>query len=230
MAQITREVLNATGMSLSAYCGGLSNIGIGVTGTWVGTVAFYGSTDGLNFFTLSLTPFASGTAVNSITANGNYFTPASNLIAVRVVFTRTSGSAQVNIAVANDASWQDAFLTQIQIYNNSSTTSGTNTLTQASQTNRAWNLTDLDISIAGPSWAGGTAKLTIYDGTVSGNVFFSEYLSEVAGSVGRLYNINLPTGADGVKSLVNTPGNAMTIVVSGLPSQACSINARFSAA
>ena len=229
MAQLTREVLNADGMSLTAYVGGQANVGFGVTGTWVGTVSFYGSVDGLNFFALSVTPFASGTAVNSTTANGNWFSAVKNLIAVRATFTRTSGSVQVNIAPANDSSWQDAFLSQSTIFTSSSATSGTNTLTQAAQANRAWNLTFLEVSCAGPGF-GGNAKITIYDGTVAGTVLFADWLTSPVGSVGTVQKINLPVGADGLPGLVNTPGNAMTIVITNPGSNATIINTKFQAA
>ena len=229
-AQRTSEVLNADGMSLTIFCGGQSNVGVGLTGTWVGTASFYGSTDGLNFFALSLTPFASGTAVTTATANGNYFTNVKNLIAIRVTFTRTSGSLVVIMAAAIDSSWQDAFATAIQIANSSSTTSGTNTLTQAAQANRAWNLTFLEVSIAGLSFPGGVGQITVYDGAITGNVLYKAFLTQGVGSVGTVQKMNLPTGADGNPSVKGTPGNAMTIVLSGLSSQASVINTNFTAA
>ena len=49
MAQITREVLDSTGMSLAIFCAGQSTVGIGITGSWVGTLSFYGSFDGVTF-------------------------------------------------------------------------------------------------------------------------------------------------------------------------------------
>lgn len=226
MAAITREVLNADAMSLTIFCGGQSTVGIGLTGTWAGTASFYGSTDGLTFFALSVTPFASGTAVSTATANANYFTPVKNLIAIKVTFTRTSGSLQVNLAAAVDSSWQDAFLSQATIFNSSTVTSGTNTLTQASQANRAWALQECGISCAGPGWAG-SGRLTIYDGTVAGTVLWEEFIGSppVVGSVGYVQKLTVPAGG-----IVNTPGNAMTIVLRGMGSSSSIINAKFSAA
>lgn len=226
MPAITREILNADAMSVTIYCGGQSTVGIGLLGTWAGTASFYGSTDGLNFFALSVTPFASGTDVNTTTANGNWFSAVKNMIAVKVTFTRTSGSLQVVLAAAVDASWQDAFLTASQVYVNSSSTGGTNTLTQAAQANRAWKCSDLEISVAGSSPAGGAAKLTIFDGTITGTALFSAYLTQVEGSVGRMYDITLPDGG-----IVGTPGNAMTLQLLGMGAgNASQINAKFSAA
>lgn len=224
---MTNEVLNATGMSLTVFVGGSSNIGLGITGTWVGTLTFYGSTDGINFFPITMTPFASGTAVGSATANGNYFTPTQNYLAIRVTFTRTSGSATITIASAVDASWQNAFLSASTICVSSTTSGGNNTLTQAAQANRAWNLTFLEISLAGVI-IGAALQVDIFDGGVAGTKLYSAFLTQTGtGSVGTVQKINLP--ADGI---TNTPGNAMTIVVRGTPSalQSNTINAKFSAA
>lgn len=226
MAQITREVLDATGMSLAIFCAGQSTVGIGLTGTWVGTASFYGSFDGVTFSALTVTPFASGTTVSSATANGNWYVNVQNYMVVKVVFTRTSGSLSVTVAAATDASWQDAFLTTAQIHNQSTVTSGRNTLTQSASTNRAWKLLALDVSIAGPPAPGGSVQLNIYDGTIAGTLLFSQYLTQDGGSVGRTYAVDIPdTG------IVNTPGNAFTIDVFGtLSNQSSKINAKFSAA
>ena len=72
MSNIIREVLNAAGMELPLFTGGMSKVGFGLSGTWTGTVTFLGSTDGINFVPLSVTPFGSGTAVQSATANGSW--------------------------------------------------------------------------------------------------------------------------------------------------------------
>lgn len=225
-----REALNADGMSLTIFCGDKSTVGIGVLGTWVGTLTFYGSVDGLIFFPLSATPFPSGTPVSSTTANGSWFADVKNLMAVKVVLMRTSGTAQVVLSAAVDGSWQDAFLTPIQIANSSAATSGVNTLTQASQANRSWNLTSCEVCFASPGIQGGAGRLTIYDGTVAGNILFEEMIMQpsVAGSVGWKQVISLPTNADGKQSLIGTLGNAMTIVLRGINGSSI-INTNFTA-
>lgn len=228
MATLTREVLNADAMSVTIYCAGQSTVGIGLLGTWAGTATFYASTltDPLVFIPITVTPFASGTDVASATANGNWFTNTKNYAAVKVTFTRTSGSLQVVMAAAVDASWQDAFLTASQIYVNSRATSGNNTLTQAAQTNRAWKLSDLEVSVAGPEPAGGSSQVEVYDGTITDTLLFRTSLTAAAGSVGRIYSIDLPDSG-----IVGTPGNAMTIVLRTLgATQSSDINAKFSAA
>lgn len=227
MATKLSEVLTSAGMKLTIFCGGQSYVGVRLAGTWAGTIYFEASTDGVTFNQVSVTPFASGTDVQSSTANGNWFIAVQNYVAFRArVYAYTSGSVQVFLATSTDASYQDAFLASTSLYVSSSATSGTNTLTQAAQTNRAWKLKTLECSVAGPSWSGGTVTVTVYDGSSSGNVLWQEFLDEVSGSVGRRYNIHLP--ADGV---VGTPGNAMTIILFGIGStNASKINAEFTAA
>lgn len=228
MAQITREVLNADGMSTTIYCAGQSTVGIGISGTWVGTVKFYGSQDGLNFIALTVTPFASGTGVQSTTATGNWFVAVQNFVAIKVTFTRTSGSVTAILAAAVDASWQDAFLSSTTIFASSSVTSGNNTLTQAAQTNRAWNLQFLEVCSSGPGY-GANGKVVVYDGGVTGSVLYQETLTSPVGSVGTVQKCNLPVDQNGNPSIVNTPGNAMTIVVYGTGNNATIVNAKFSA-
>ena len=110
-------------------------------------------------------------------------------------------------------------------YANSLSDTGTNTLTQAAGPGVTWNLTFLSISFAGPS-RGPNARLTIYDGTVSGTILFRMFLDQPTGSVGFTQNITLPQDQRGNVGLQALPGNAMTIVVDGYGANRCSINAR----
>lgn len=227
---LTREVLNADEMALTIYVGGQSYVGIGVTFNGVGTVYFEFSTNENpnEFYPLSCTPFPSGTAVSSITASGNYlFALAPNIGLVRARFDRTSGSVKAIIGASVDQSYQDAFLAASDIANSSQVSSGNNTLTQAAQANRAWNLTFCEVSIMAGSYPG--CRVDIYDGAVGGTKLFSEFLTAAVGSVGTVQKLNLPLGKDGNPSLVNTPGNAMTIQVTGITG-ASVINTNFSAA
>src|SRR5271165_6636010 len=105
MANLSRQGLNAVGMRLPLYCGGQSFVGFGLTGTWVGTVVPQISYDGINFVTLPVTPFASGAAVSSLTANGNWYSRAINALAVQLNMTAfTSGTLLATIAASTDAS------------------------------------------------------------------------------------------------------------------------------
>lgn len=117
-------------------------------------------------------------------------------------------------------------------YTNSQGSNGTITATAPAAPGTTWNLCSLSISQAGPT-IGPNGKVTVYDGTVSGTVIFAAFLGAPgipggAGSVGVVQDIPLPRSPQGVQGLQATPGNAMTIVVSGTGVNQVSINARFS--
>lgn len=112
------------------------------------------------------------------------------------------------------------------IYVSNAAASGINTLTQAAAANVTWNLTYLEISFAGPGF-GANGKVTIYDGTVAGNVLFAQFLTSPVGSVGTVQKIDLPVDGLGRPGLQANTGNAMTIVVNGFGNNQSIINARF---
>ncbi len=213
MAVILREVLTADAMALAIFCGGQSKVGVGITGTWVGTVSFFASTDGVNFKPVAMTPFASGTAVSTTTANGSWESAVLNYVAFKVVFTRTSGSATVAMATSLDSSYQSAFLASTSIYVSASHAAGAaNVITQAAQANRAWRLRTLVIGwSAAPSAA---VLCTITDGASS--VIWETYVPVGATGVVGTFNVPLPAPdptVPGSGGLVNTPGNTLVITV-----------------
>lgn len=210
MANTVREALNATGMSVTLNCVGQSNVGIGITGTWVGTVSFFGSFDGVNFnVPLAATPFPSGTAVSTTTGNGNWFSSGLNLAAVQAVFTRTSGTATVVLAASLDSSFQSAFLASTSQSVSQSVSGGlANVLTIAAQANRAWNVGTL---VVGFSVAPAAAVLcTIADGGSS--VLWETYVPPLtdagAATVGGTFQVPLPPGG-----VFGTPGNSIVITL-----------------
>lgn len=112
-------------------------------------------------------------------------------------------------------------------YVNAQGTTGTLPLVAPAAPNTTWNLTALSVSMAGPT-GGANAKVTVYDGTVSGTVIYAEYLpGPGSGSVGQTVECKIPKGPNGNPALQGTPGNAMTIVVTGTGNNQVSINARF---
>ena len=230
LAQMTRELLTADQMSLAIACSGYSSLGWGLGGSWTGTAYFETVTnDNPNVWIGDpQTPFPSGTMVSSATANGSWFSQIKpNTLIKRVRFTRLTGSMQVIGAAAIDASWQDAFLAQTTIFNSSKVTAGgTNTLVQTASANSAWNLTFLEVCAQGAQ-AQGSGTITIYDGTAAGSVLFQEFIPTTGGSIGYTYKCNLPTDGNGNPTLVCTPGNAMTIILSGFGSASTIINTRF---
>ncbi len=229
MAAVITEALNATGMGLTLWCGSLSYAGFGISGSWVGTIKFYGTTDGLNFQPISVTPFASGTDVTSTTANGSWFIPARNYLAVRVVFTRTSGTAIVKLAASTDSSYQDAFLASTSKFVNTTATGGANTTTITAQANRAWRLRTLIVSAdTTPTWAA-SPNVKVTDG--ASTIIWALDLPATAG----VYNVPLPADSNtpGLTGggVVGTAGSSMVITVaSGAGSVKTNVNAELTAA
>lgn len=221
----TQQILTVDEQKVTIFTGDQSMVGVRLAGTWVGTVTFKASTDGINFATVSVTPFASGTDVQTATGNGNWFLQVGNYVAFQAHLTAyTSGSVEVYLSASTDASYQDAYLAPSSIFVSNESTS-TNTVTQAAQTNRAWRLVSLQISVSGLSWPGGSARVQIFDGAITATVLHGQFLSEVAvaGSVGRQYKIELPAAG-----ITGTPGNAMTVRLFGVGAAVTSIiNAEF---
>jgi hypothetical protein len=228
MTRLTTELLTAAGVSSVIYVAGNVYFGLGVAGAWVGAITALGSVDGLNFnVPVDVQTYPSSVSQQTITANGNYFAKVGNLVAIQVTFTtKTSGTPQITMATSMDQSYADAFLTPQTISVSSAVNSGTNTLTQAANTNHGWNLTSLEVSFAGPGFGGG-ATLTVYDGTIAGNVLYSCWLTSPVGSVGSVQKINLPVDQFNNSAVQGTPGNAMTIVVLNAGNNASKINAGF---
>lgn len=128
-------------------------------------------------------------------------------------------------------------------YVNAESNNGTTTATAPAAGNGVtWNLTSLQISQSGGS-VGPNAKVTIWDGPVGGTKLYSAYLSSpgaamfsspgavtggLGGSVGIVQDIPLPKSPQGIQGIQATPGNAMTIQVTGTGNNNVSINARFS--
>lgn len=212
MATIVREVLNNNGMAaqIVAPPGGL--VGVNLGGTWTGTVSFFGSFDGVNFVPVSLTPYPTGTPVQSATANGKFSSSGANFQAFKVVFTLTSGSVLATLAIAQDSSWQDAFLAATSKYVNSEATGGAaNTLTQAAVANQAWRLRSLSVAFSvAPA---NPVKVTITDGASS--TLWSGYVPKDT-PAGGTFLIPLPPPDPAIPNsggVVNTPGNSLVIAL-----------------
>lgn len=126
-----------------------------------------------------------------------------------------------------------------QAFVNASGNSGTLNLNAPAVTNVVWNLVSLSVSQAG-SVVGASAKLNIYDGTVAaGTLIYSVFLKApgfgygggvaLGGSIGVTEEIPLPLvpGGKGDRSLQATPGNQLSIQVTGTGQNQVSVNARF---
>jgi hypothetical protein len=233
MAAIIREALNADQMFVTLFTGGMSKMGVNLAGTWVGTVNFYASTDGINFIPAYLTPFASGTKVTAATANGNWELPVGNYLAFKAIFTRTSGTVLVAMGASVDASYQDVFLVSTSKYVSQNVTGGAaNTVTQAAQANRAWRLRSLSVGFN--VVASAAVEVTVKDG--ASTVIWDGYVPLGAGAAsgGGTFLVPLPPlyelNGQILGGLVNTPGNSMVISLTPGGSVVSTINAEFAGA
>lgn len=219
--QTTRRAINASGDSLTLFTGGMSRIGFGVTGTWAGTLTFFGSNDGVNFFKVGVLPFpvtAPLTQQNNTTANGNFEAFVNNLVAFKIgATTLTSGTALIQMAASNDTSYQDAFMASTSRAVSQSQSGGTaNTLTIAAQANRAWRCRTLSVgwSVA-PAAA---VELTISDGGSA--TLWDGYIPPTPATGGLIgtYLVPLPSdpGIPGITGggVVGTVGNSLVITLS----------------
>jgi hypothetical protein len=76
--------LTSTASVTSGTLNGVSTATIQITGSWVATVQFEGSTDGTNYFSINAIPVGGGTTVTSATANGNWNVNVAGLQLMRV--------------------------------------------------------------------------------------------------------------------------------------------------
>lgn len=113
-------------------------------------------------------------------------------------------------------------------YSNGQSANGTCTVIAPAGPNVCWNLTSLSVSMAGNPAGNPNGKVTVFDGAVGTTVIFAEFLPGTgSGSVGATVECKIPKGPNGNPSLQGTPGNAMTIVVTGTGTCQVSVNARF---
>jgi hypothetical protein len=216
----TRETFNLANQSLSLYVGGQAYVGIGLSGTWAGTVSFFGSVDGENFFPLAVQTYPwveGGTNVKLFTqaASGvvsqSYVAPVQNLLVVKVVLsTYTSGSPQVAIAASQDGSYQNAFQAQSGIWKTQSAAAGINTFNVGANVNHPWKVSRVIVSFSGTPT---TANVTIKDGAATlqsidlplaaGQNDLSNYLGGIAGSPNSALQVVVANPGAGVTSDVN---------------------------
>lgn len=211
MANVVREVLNLnTGASLTAFVGGTSHIGVAISGTWVGTITFFYSTDGVNFYPTTLATFPGATSTLSTTVNGNFEASTKNWVALKITTALTSGNVTIVIASSVDSSYQLAFLTAGSAFLNQQVASGAqNQITVAAQAQRSYRARTVSGSFsAAPAAA---VLVTISDG--GSTTLWAEHVAASAGQ----WKLNLPADFDtplvSAGGVVNTPGNSLVITV-----------------
>jgi hypothetical protein len=210
---------------------GQSWVGINIGGTFVGTLQFQSTYDGINWGAQNAMVYPSGTAVSSATATGTWYIPIINMLGVRVYMSAyTSGNALVTLTASQDASFADAFSTlATQKFVNSVATGATNTLTVAANANHGWLLEALTVSVqATATWAANPV-VTVKDGST----LLWAWDVPVTAQINNLTPF-LPTEQLGQgryqTGLYNTVGNSLVIAVaSGGGTVQTNINACVSA-
>lgn len=111
--QVQKDLTSATcpgSGCVSLGVAGLGSVGFQVTGTWVGTITFEGSIDGITYATLSVVPSNSATTTTTTTGNGIWSAGVGGLFAARARMSAyTSGTATVTIQGAEPGSGVGAF-------------------------------------------------------------------------------------------------------------------------
>lgn len=96
-AQLTSTTCPGTGC-VQVSVGGLSHVGVQLTGTWAATAQFTASIDGMTFVALSMTPSNSVTTATSSTSNGGWNANVGGYAVIRVYLSAyTSGLVIVNM-------------------------------------------------------------------------------------------------------------------------------------
>jgi hypothetical protein len=89
-------------LSFTNYPSTISAVGTQVTGTWVGTIEFQGSVDGVNYTPLRGYPVGGGAYASSTSANGAWTVLTAGMLYYRARATAwTSGSATVSLHVTS---------------------------------------------------------------------------------------------------------------------------------
>jgi hypothetical protein len=211
-------------LTLSLVPGVNSYVGIGITGTFVGTLTVTASQDGQNFVLVPIQnyPWVEGAAtVNPLVqasgvANKSIVLPAGNWLAVKVTMTAyTSGTATVAMAASQDGSYVNAYSANNILWQTSTATAAGNTLTIAAATNHGWKVSKLIVTFGSTPTTG---QVTIQDGAnnlqiidlplTAGSNDLSTYLAGIASTPGNNLVISMPSGGAGVRSDINVLAEA----------------------
>jgi len=224
VANTLRKTITVAGDRIGPFAtGGMSRIGFAITGTWVGTLTFRGSQDGLNFIPFGVVTYpdtVGGVAAPQLTttANGNFQAPVKNFVAWDVQATSlASGSVTIVMATSIDSSWQDAFLVASSMAVSQKVAGGAaNSVTVAAQAQRALRLRTLSIGFS--TAPGAPVDVQVLDG--GSTVLWEGYVPTSTGggiSGGGTWLAPLPTdslvpGTSG-GGVVNTPGNSLVVTL-----------------
>lgn len=205
---VSRQQFTAVNQVLHLAVLGNAYVGIGVTGTFVGTVSFYGSYDGSNWTPLNcqVYPWVQGgsTVASHVqasgSANGQYVAQVIDYRFVKATVTvLTSGNPVVSIASSIDGSYAAAYQSQGGLWRTSAGFGNNNTLTAAANTNHGWKLKKLMVSI---SKLATQPQVTIKDGATAIAVL------DIPATVGTNDLTNL------LQNYASSPGNNLSVGLS----------------
>lgn len=166
------------------------SIGITISGTFSGTLTFYGSSDDTNYSVLSLTIVANGLSASTSTGGATYVGTVSGLTRVRILFTSyVSGTATVIARASNPAG-----------VGSGSLGSGTNNIGKT-------NTQDTDDgSISGPQ----TTELNIVL-PYGYNPTSGTWLRTVSNPCAQAVNTSLPISIAASATIITAPSNKVHI-------------------
>ncbi len=225
-----RFALNSTGQTAVIPCAGQAYVAIGVSGIWAGLLTFQVTYDGTTWVPLSMIPYPNGTTALTTAGNGIWYQsvvgqygPAQ---AVRVLFTRTSGTAIVYGASSEDLSALSALQSTGSIYANQvGVFSATNVLTVTGATGHGWNLRTLVVSLVGPT--GSTGTIQVWDGA-SGPAGATGIWQQDWYMAGGVIVVNVPLPVESALrpgGIFTRPGNALIVNIPGVTTVRSTINA-----
>jgi hypothetical protein len=223
VANTLRKTITVAGDRIGPFAtGGMSRIGFAITGTWVGTLTFRGSQDGLNFIPFGVVTYpdtVGGVAAPQLTttANGNFQAPVKNFVAWDIQATSLlSGSATIVMATSIDSSWQDAFLVASSMAVSQKVAGGAaNSVTVAAQAQRALRLRTLSIAMSVSP--GAAVDVQVLDG--GSTVLWEGYVPPQPNGVSGGFTWTAPLPADSLVpgtsggGVVNTIGNSLVITL-----------------
>jgi hypothetical protein len=164
--------LNSTLLIVPSESG---NIGVQITGTWVGTIVIEATINSSDWFVIDMLPFGDLAAIQSTATNGQWRVVSSGVTQVRAKMSAyTSGSAGVTLAatespaIVRSVGSSSSF---ISAYNSTSNTTRTSILatTYAEQlTNAQRSIASSSASDTSAGTGARTVLITYYDQTMAG--------------------------------------------------------------
>lgn len=104
--------ITANGQTVTINPNGTGTVGVQITGSWIGTIEFEATTDGVTFFSVTFSGVPAGTLVNNIAANTNGRINSSGYNQVRLRASAwTSGTASISLIATQNAGLLRVFQT-----------------------------------------------------------------------------------------------------------------------